>query len=61
LAAILAIKNTRLPEVSISKNKISINDEKMKYLNVHHIPICTTFYFIKDPRNSAGIDENSFL
>lgn len=61
LAAILAIKNTRLPEVSISKNKININDDKLKYMNVHHVPICTTFYFIKDPRNNAGIDDNSFL
>ena len=39
--------NTRLPEVTISRDKIRINDEKVKYLNVHHIPICTTFFFIE--------------
>ena len=50
LAAILALKNTRLPEVSLSKNSIKINTEKVKYLNVHHLPICTTFYFISDSK-----------
>lgn len=50
LAAILALKNTRLPEVSLSKNSIKINTEKVKYLNVHHLPVCTTFYFISDSK-----------
>ena len=48
LAAVLALKNTRLPEVTMTRNKILINDEKLRYLNVHHLPICTTFYYIKD-------------
>ena len=46
LAAILAIKNTRVPDVSIVKNQICVNDDKVKHLNVHHLPICTTFYFL---------------
>lgn len=56
LAAILAMKNTRLPEVSMSKNMIRINDQKLKYLNVHHMPICTTFYFLKDMPDNAILD-----
>ena len=48
LATILALKNTRLPEVTMTKDKIRVNDTKLKYVNVHHIPICTTFYFFKD-------------
>jgi len=47
IAAVLSLMNTRLPEVTISRDKIRINDEKVKYLNVHHIPICTTFFFIE--------------
>jgi exosome complex component RRP45 len=58
LSAILALKNTRLPEVTLAKNKIMINDSKLKYLNVHHIPICTTFYYIKDIETPI-IDVNS--
>ena len=46
LAAVLALKNTRLPEVSMVKDKIRINDSKLKYMNVHHLPVCTTFYFL---------------
>jgi exosome complex component RRP45 len=44
----MAIKNTRLPEVSFKDDKISINRDfdKQTYLNVHHIPVCTTFYWI---------------
>ena len=48
LAAVLALKNTRLPDVTMSRDKLCINDEKLRYLNVHHLPICTTFYYIKD-------------
>ena len=48
IAAILALKNTRLPEVTMIRDRIRINDEKLKYLNVHHIPISTTFYFMED-------------
>jgi exosome complex component RRP45 len=47
LATVLSLKNTRLPEVTIRKDRIRINEEKVKYLNVHHIPVCTTFYFIE--------------
>jgi exosome complex component RRP45 len=48
LAAILALKNTRLPEVSMKGDCILISKdkEKMTPLNVHHIPVCSTFYFI---------------
>jgi len=31
----------------------------LKYLNVHHIPISTTFYFIKDMLDTPIIDVNS--
>ena len=48
LDAILALKNTRLPEVSIQTNLIKINPEKLKYLNFHHLPVCTSFYFVRD-------------
>lgn len=51
LATVLSLMNTRLPEVTISRDKIKINEEKIKYLNVHHIPVCTSFYFIE------GIDK----
>ena len=48
LAAVLALKNTRLPEVSIKGDNIIVNNspQKQHFLNVHHIPVCTTFYFI---------------
>ena len=59
LAAILALKNTRLPEVSMTRDKLKINDAKLKYLNVHHIPISTTFYFMKDLPDTPIIDVNS--
>ena len=59
LAAILALKNTRLPEVSMAKNKLKINDAKLKYLNVHHMPISTTFYFLKDRPNDPVLDVNA--
>jgi exosome complex RNA-binding protein Rrp42 (RNase PH superfamily) len=47
LAAILALKNTRVPEVSLYRDKIKIDDSKLKYLNVHHLPVPTSFYFIR--------------
>ena len=59
LAAILALKNTRLPEVTLTRNKLKINDEKLKYLNVHHLPVCTTFYFMQDLPEQAIVDVNS--
>jgi len=59
LGAILALKNTRLPEVTMSRDKIKINDAKLKYLNVHHIPVSTTFYFLKDMPELAVLDVNS--
>lgn len=58
LAAILALKNTRLPEVSLTKNQININTKKIHYMNVHHLPICTTFYFLKDPTKAKAMDES---
>ena len=58
LASILALMNTRLPEVTISKDKIRINHEKVKYLNVHHVPVCTTFYFIEGI-DSPIVDANA--
>ena len=27
-------------------DKILVSHNKQNYLNVHHIPVCTTFYFI---------------
>jgi exosome complex component RRP45 len=59
LAAILALKNTRLPEVSMTRDKLKINDSKLKYVNVHHIPISTTFYFMKDIPDTPIIDVTS--
>ena len=58
LATILALKNTRLPEVSLIKDKIRVDDSKLKYVNVHHLPICTTFYFMKDV-STPVLDVNS--
>jgi exosome complex component RRP45 len=48
LAAILALKNTRLPEVSMKGDSIFVSTDvqKQHFLNVHHVPVCTTFYFI---------------
>jgi exosome complex RNA-binding protein Rrp42 (RNase PH superfamily) len=59
MAAILALKNTRVPEVSLSKNKIKIDDSNLKYLNVHHLPVPTTFYFIKDLSDTPLVDVNT--
>ena len=48
LAAVLALKNTRLPEVSMKGDSILVSNspKTQNFLNVHHIPVCTTFYFI---------------
>ena len=48
MAAVLALKNTRLPEVSMKGDNILLSNsiDRQHYLNVHHIPVCTTFYFI---------------
>ncbi len=46
LAAVLALKNTRLPEVTMKGDDIMVNNTKSNYVNVHHLPICSTFYFI---------------
>lgn len=59
LAALLSLKNTRLPEVSLQKNKIKIDDSKLKPLNVHHLPVSTTFYFIKGFTSTPVVDVNT--
>ena len=47
LAAVACLMNTKLPEVTLAgPSKIRINDQKVRNLNVHHIPVCTSFYFI---------------
>lgn len=56
LAAICALKNTRVPDVVLVKNTVKVNLEKYKYLNVHHLPICTTFSFIKNSSASSFED-----
>jgi len=53
LAAVLALKNTRLPEVTMKGDNVMVNNAKSNYVNVHHLPICSTFYFI--PRISFPI------
>ena len=48
LAAVACLMNTRLPEVTMAgPSKIRINEEKLRNLNVHHIPVCTSFYFVE--------------
>uniref|UniRef100_A0A7S3CKJ4 Exoribonuclease phosphorolytic domain-containing protein n=1 Tax=Strombidium rassoulzadegani TaxID=1082188 RepID=A0A7S3CKJ4_9SPIT len=59
LAAMLALKNTRLPEVTLSRNVIKIDDSKLKYLNVHHLPVQTTFYFLKGLSAVPVLDVNT--
>ena len=46
MAAIVCLMNTRMPEVLMARDRIRINEEKMKYMSIHHVPVCTTFYFI---------------
>jgi exosome complex component RRP45 len=60
LAAVLALKNTRLPEVSMKQDQISVSNqpERQHYINVHHIPVCTTFYYIPSIEEPI-IDANS--
>ena len=57
LAAVLALKNTRLPEVSMKGDNVMVSNTKSSYVNVHHLPICTTFYFI--PKVDAPIVDAS--
>lgn len=59
LAAILALKNTRLPEVSMRGDQILVSNEKQHYINVHHLPICTTFFFINNIEGGLIVDANS--
>ncbi len=48
LAAVASLMNTKLPEVTLAgPQKIRINELKVRNLNVHHIPVCTSFYFIE--------------
>ena len=58
LSTVIALMNTRLPEVTLSKDKIKINEEKTKSLNVHHIPVCSSFYFLEGMQTPI-IDANS--
>jgi exosome complex component RRP45 len=53
LAAVLALKNTRLPEVSMKGDQVIVSQDvaRQHFINVHHLPICTTFYF------APGVDE----
>jgi exosome complex component RRP45 len=62
LAAVLALKNTRLPEVSMKNDAVLINrdPENHNYLCVHHLPVSTTFFFIpgvEDPIVDANAKE----
>ena len=57
LAAVLALKNTRLPEVAMKGDNILVSKTRQHYINVHHLPVCTTFYFI--PRISDPIVDAS--
>lgn len=56
IASLLCLMNTRLPEILMQKDRIRINEEKMKYISLHHIPICTTFYFVN---GSPIVDANA--
>ena len=53
LAAVLALKNTRLPEVSMKGDNVMVSNTKSHFINVHHLPVCTTFYFIGAGQGSA--------
>lgn len=56
LAAVACLMNTRLPEVTLSgPNNIRVNEQKLRNLNVHHIPVCTSFYFIEGLSSSLPI------
>ena len=56
LAAVLALKNTRLPEVSMKGDQIMVSKTKSNYINVHHLPISTTFYFIPGVESGPIVD-----
>lgn len=58
LITVLALMNTQLPEVLITKDRIKINHEKLRSLNVHHTPVCVTFYYLEG-LNQPIIDANS--
>ena len=48
--------NTRLPEVTLAgPAKIKVNQNKLRNLNVHHIPVCTSFYFIEGLSSSRPV------
>jgi exosome complex component RRP45 len=57
LLTILALMNTKVPEVAVSKDKIKVDYEKVRYLNVHHVPVCSTFYYLEDVEKPV-IDAN---
>ena len=48
LSTILALMNTRIPEVKLGKDLIKVSKTKFKNLNVHHIPVCVSFYYLKN-------------
>ena len=53
----MALKNTRLPEVTMKGDSILLNRRKShQYLNVHHYPICSTFYFLTKGASNEEID-----
>lgn len=39
--------NTRVPEIQVTKDRIRINEIKTRGINVHHIPIGVTFFYIE--------------
>mgnify|MGYP001578798614 CR=1 FL=1 len=43
----------------MTKDKIKINYEKMRSINVHHIPVCVTFYYIGGIYTAPIIDVNA--
>jgi exosome complex component RRP45 len=60
LGGVLAIMNTRVPDIQVTKDKIRINELKTRSINVHHIPIAVTFFYIEgisDPIIDANAKE----
>lgn len=56
LAAVACLMNTKLPEVTLKgPHTLRINEGKLRNLNVHHIPVCTSFYFIEGLPSSRPI------
>ena len=39
----------------MSRDKIRVDDSKLKYLNVHHLPVCCTFYFLGDDEETPPV------